>query len=286
MEDIHCTDGIYSLHDSSFTRAAVRGMLASGSDPLGYPCATNLPSLEEFIGDGLHAGYLYTVDGPAGMGKTAFLLSVLHTLSIVAGHPVIYFSLQHSIDELIRRILVILEGRDILQCFENGYEPTENDRRKLREGVSFIEDSSIYLADGASCISMRDFISNIYRLRDEIHPELIMIDGLDRYVQDRNEDNSAALLTEHIRNIGIPLIATCGVKKTVECRRDYKPEPDDFLWYDLVHESDVVFDLFRPSYYKKNANGDIADIRIIKNSFGQTGVAHIHYDGKRMFWQE
>lgn len=286
MKTGKCHGGIYSLHYSGFMRSAIRRMMASSSDPLAYPCATNLPSLEGFIGDGLHAEYLYTVDGPTGMGKTSFLLSMLYAISIVAGHPAIYFSLEHSIDELIRRILVILEGRNILHCFENGYEPTENDHRKLREGISFIEDSSIYLADGASCVSLRDFISAIYRLKDEIHPELIMIDGLDRYFKDRNRDNTAALLANHIKNIGIPIIATCGLKKTVERRLDYKPEPDDFLWYDLIRESDVVLDLFRPSYYEKHADRDIADIRIIKNSFGQTGVAHIHYDSERMFWQE
>mgnify|MGYP000859155927 CR=1 FL=1 len=54
------TNNLFSLHDGSPLHAAVPRFLERDYDPLAYLSATNFVSLEECIGNGMHAGYLYT----------------------------------------------------------------------------------------------------------------------------------------------------------------------------------------------------------------------------------
>jgi replicative DNA helicase len=282
-------NSLFSLHDGSPLHAAVQRFLERDYDPLAYLSATNFVNLEECIGNGLHAGYLYTVVGSEGIGKTAFLLSLMCGPGIIARNQIVFISMQNSIDAVIMRLLIMLEGPDILRCMKkSGSEADPQDFRKLREAVSFLDDSGISLMDAEELTDPWDIIPKLYEIRNEIHPYLILIDGLDQYCKSRGQAGLAGTLSRCVRNLGVPVVISCGLKKSVTDRPDYKPQPCDYLWYELIRESDVVLDLFRPAYYdrRKDSIGKKASIRILKNAFGSCTTVPVQYDQDRMYWQE
>ncbi|GEM_PF-5640654 len=280
-------DKVYGFTDSNIIRTSVSRMLKKGSDPLTHLCVTNMVNLEENLNDGFHAGYLYAVDGPAGMGKTAFLLSLLKNIGITSVGPGILFSLDDSVEHVIRQMLVMISGPGILKCFEKGgCEADEEDFRNLREAEGILDGLGIYLADACGMSDPTDISYRLFHVRDEIHPTVVLIDGMERYLRSPAEAKSVArALSNCARNLGIAVVASCRLKRTVCKRRGHEPLPGDYYWYDLIREADVVMDLYRPAYYDPHASGNDARIRILKNGSGKCGTAFMHYDRDHNQWE-
>jgi replicative DNA helicase len=78
--------------------------------------------------------------------------------------------------------------------------------------------------------------------------------------------------------LGLPAIVTCSLQREIEDRPDARPTMDDFLaaqGAETVSSADTVVLLYRDAYYKEqlwNASDFSAEIHVVKNAFGSTGV--------------
>ena len=198
------------------------------------PISTGFSSLDQELGGGLFSG-LYIIGAISSLGKSAFALQIADKIA-KAGHDVMFFALEMSIDELISRSIsreifenigdapaekIARTARDIL--YEINYDSfTQESKDAIQKAVESYKsyNEHLFIMDHTSCK-----ISNIVKLIEK-HcmimntSPVVIIDYLQLLETDnenssdkQNVDKSVIALKKISQEFNLPVIAISSLNR-------------------------------------------------------------------------
>ncbi len=263
------------IADEVFYEVEAARLLHLAGESVGLP--SGIGELDELIG-GFHRGKYYVLGARPGMGKTAFMLSVMFRL-VKAGVPVGVFSLEMNRGELMQR-LIAMETKISTRALENG-------RLSEREWALFVEANNRI---GELPFWVNDTpANNIVKVRSqgkawyqEHGIKIIFLDYVQLATGDQNRDNRALEVGSIsrgcqalARELEIPVVALAQLNRNVENRQDKRPMLIDLRESgDLEQDANVVMFMYRDEYYNPNTEDKgIGEIIVAKQRSGPTGTA-------------
>ena len=268
---------------------------------------TGLMTLDRLVG-GLPVGHLTVVGARPAMGKSAFALTLLRNIGIVAQVPFGFLSLGLSTAEVLHRILAAEYGQQ-RQPVDMPSQPRQfNHARELLAGIGFAEPhqphqphqltahqlkaAPVWVEHGMEH-SVDETIAITERLKRENDIRVMAIDGFSWLVagQTLAEQERAALgLAQMARRLGIAVVLTANLTREVEHRVGHLPMLHDLRGGSNIEAfSDLVLLLYRPEYYGitedeyGSSTRHQADVIVAKNTFGPCGTERLHFEGGKFF---
>lgn len=190
-----------------------------------------------------------------GMGKTAFLLSILSNAAIIHKHSVALFSLEMSEEQITKRLIAM----------ESGLENQKLKRRQLKayeweqiyHKTRGLSEASIYIDDTAS-LSLFELRAKCRRLKAKHNINLILVDYLQLMTAGESKANREQEIAKISRSlkaiakeINVPIIANAQLSRAVEVRGGNKlPQLSDLRESGAIEQDvDLAIFLYRPDYY-------------------------------------
>jgi replicative DNA helicase len=226
---------------------------------------------------GLNPGTLTVIAGRPGMGKSAFVLSIVRNLVVDGKSPVLIFTLEMNKEELVKRMLCS-EARVDSHKARTGYL-SSSDWPLLTAAATRLSEAPVFIVDTPG-ISIRELCVKARRLKGKEGIKLIVIDCL-QLMYDLGKPNSGPeevsvicrSLKALARDLQIPIILTSRLPRSVESREGNRPWLSDLRELgDIEQSADMVMLLFREEYYKPlPENKGLAEIILAKNRGGPIG---------------
>jgi replicative DNA helicase len=219
--------------------------------------STGFHALDEMTA-GWQPSDLVIVAARPAMGKTAFVLSLLRHAAVVAGKPVVLFSLEMAADQLVQRMLCAEAELDQSRVRTGKLEDSEWQR--LNQRIGQLSQAPIYIDDTPS-LNINDFRAKCRRLKAEKKIELIVIDYLQlmsgnvsQKANGNREQEIAHIsrtLKQLAKELNVPVIALSQLSRAVETRGgDKRPMLSDLRESGSIEQdADMVMFLYRPEYY-------------------------------------
>jgi replicative DNA helicase len=221
---------------------------------------TGIPS--GFTGlDRVTAGWqkaeLVIVAARPGMGKTAFLLSVLRNAAVDHGYAVAIFSLEMASLQLVNRLIsaeAALEGEKIKKG-----NLADHEWEQLIHKTSQLSQASIYI-DDTPALSIFELRAKCRRLKAKHDIQLIAVDYLQLMSGESikgagNREQEIASISRSLKSIAkelnVPVIVGSQLSRAVETRGGNKrPQLSDLRESGSIEQdADMVLFLYRPEYY-------------------------------------
>src|SRR5512140_2381199 len=233
---------------------------------------------------GFQKSDLVIVAGRPSMGKTAFCLNVAENAALKHHHPVAFFSLEMSKEQLIQRLLCSqarVPGHKLRSGFLRDMEWTN-----LAVAASRLAETPIYIDDTPSP-TVLELRAKARRLKAEIDVSMVVIDYLQLIRGNAGAENRQQEVSQITRalkalakELSIPVVALSQLSRAVESRGgDKRPMLSDLRESGSIEQdADVVLFVFRPSMYEKtDENENQAEIIIAKQRNGPTDTIHLTF---------
>ncbi len=229
---------------------------------------TGFMEIDELI-KGFKDGELTTIAVRPGIGKTAFLLSLINNIAVTHGRTVGVFSAERSARKLFSRLIESSTGLSLNKI--NGRRLTDVQKNIIMPVVKNVSGANIYI-DDATNPTAESIIEKAKQMA-EGGVEIIFIDYLELLTsgfktKDKvcNKDPFCPIvhkISEMTKEIGIPVVLFSQLSKPIVYNNRFKYTPD------YVNEiSDVLMFLNRPDFYHINDIDDkekgIAEVTVAK----------------------
>jgi replicative DNA helicase len=233
---------------------------------------TGITALDEHT-NGWQNGRLIILAGRPGMGKTSAALC-FGISAAKAGHPVAFYSLEMTNEELVSRALAIESGIPSQKVVQKTVKHSDIDKIHF-ESKAF--DTLPFYMDETPELTMVQLRSSARRMKREKNIELIIID----YMQimkgvesakhrEREISEISRSLKVLARELNIPIIALSQLSRNVETRNTSEKEPaltDLRESGSIEQDADMVIFCHRPEYYR-----DSGDYSIGANTYDIRGL--------------
>ena len=273
------------------------------------PIATGFRNLDRITG-GLRIGQLCTIAARPGMGKTQFAVSLLRNIGVVQKVPTAYLSLELDELEIARRLKASITGswktisyeekkprkvtqpleetqrlKDFIQAMEKqGFHLKSVPDVNLnveQEAMQMMKEAPVWI-EHDSGVGMNEIVSRMERLHQENQVRVVIVDSLQwiKYADMQVEQSQPLMkLCQAAERLKMVVILTSGLNHSVEFRPgSMRPQLVDLRNRCQIETfSSMVMFVYRPDYYKRETFEDgsrsknMADIMVVKNSFGHTG---------------
>ncbi|MCE2439354.1 MAG: replicative DNA helicase [Candidatus Latescibacteria bacterium] len=238
------------------------------------------------ITTGLQPSDLIIVASRPSMGKTALTLCMARNaaLGVLAREktPVLYFSLEMSMQQLAYRLLCAEAGVSSQQLRKG--QLSHEEWQTLAGQVEKLSDAPIYIDDTPG-ISILELRAKARRAKLEFNIGLIFVDYLQLMTSTARVDNREQEIASISRSLKalakeleLPVVACAQLSRAVEARTDKRPQLSDLRESGSIEQdADVVAFLYRPGVYGiEDDEGQPygpgkADIIIGKQRNGPTG---------------
>ena len=237
---------------------------------------------------GMHGGELLLVAARPAMGKTAFVLNIVHHLAIKKNVPCLIYSLEMSKEQLGMRMMAIDAMVDS-KSMKLSHMLTMDDWDKLSETMDVMSNAPIHMVDNSS-ISIAELRTTARMYKQNYGIGLIVIDYLQlmsssRPVESRQQfiSDVSRSLKNLARELEIPIIALSQLSRAVDSRTDHKPVLSDLRESGAIEQdADVVMFIYRDEYYNPDTTTkpQTAEIIVAKNRSGETGSVDLRWIGK------
>lgn len=230
-----------------------------------------------------------------GMGKTAFVLSMLRNAAIDFNKPVAIFSLEMSSVQLVNRLIAAeaeLDSEKIKKgnFADHEWEQLVRKTNKLSKAPIFIDDTP--------ALSILELRAKSRRLRTQHNIQLIVIDYLQLMSGESgggmkgNREQEIANISRSLKSLAkeleVPVIALSQLSRNVENRGGNKrPQLSDLRESGSIEQdADMVMFIYRPEYYnitqtaEGESTGGLAEIIIAKHRSGSLGDVPLRFIGK------
>lgn len=267
---------------------------------------TKLHGIDSIIG-GLQNGCLYVLAGATGMGKTALGLNIAK--NVAADGPVLYFSIEMSSGQLLKRLAAEATGVTVNR--QNiATVLTDDEMRKL---VNWQPNSNLKVIDTAHDLPTmanmaKKFIRKFSDARLIVIDYLQLINGNPKLQKVHQIEEITKALKQLAIKINLPIILLSQLSRGVSGREDKRPVLSDLRDSGAIEQdADCVLFVYRHEYYLKNEeprsiSGETperhnlrlvawqemlenekgnAEIIIAKNRYGETGTARLKWNGAR-----
>lgn len=235
---------------------------------------TGLPDLDDVL-NGLQKGNFYIVAGRPSMGKTSLALRIVDHAALVAGAPVLLFSLEMPAN-LITRVMLCSHCHVSLDRLQKGMI-SELERQKLFAVSEEFQKAPIFLDDttDADVFQLR---ARARRMKRDHGIQLVVVDYLQLLTAQGAESRQReiSMISQNLkalsRELEIPVLALAQLNRAPE-EREGKPRLADLRESgSLEQDADVVILLYREGYYKGEEGEGQGECELImaKNRTGPT----------------
>ena len=230
------------------------------------------------------------------MGKTALTLCMARNAAVEADIPVLYFSLEMSMQQLAQRLLCA-EARVSSHRLRTGRLSKEEWERlatwtgKLSQAPFFIDDTP-----GISVLELR---AKARRAKMEHKIGLIFVDYMQLMTTSARVDNREQEIASISRSLkalakelDLPVVACAQLSRAVESRTDRRPQLSDLRESGSIEQdADVVAFLYRPEVYnlpdeEGNPQEGKAEIIVGKQRNGPTGSVFLRFMSEYLRFEE
>ncbi|MEX6689251.1 replicative DNA helicase [Danxiaibacter flavus] len=264
--------------------------------------SSGFKTLDKLIGGWVAPNFIVIAARPA-MGKTAMVLSSLHSLSVVNGIPGAFFSLEMSVLQLTERLESI--DSEIFNTKLRNAQLSNFDEIKLSKTEDRLAKAPIFIED-TPAINIRELRTRAHILKRKAGIQFIMLDYLQLMspvsggsMKSREQDVSEMSrgLKLIARELNIPVIALSQLSRAVESRQDKLPQLSDLRESGSIEQdADEVLFLMRPEYYKftepvviKDGTYDVHQLvicKIDKSRHGPTSTVALRFRGEVMKYED
>lgn len=273
----------------------------SGGKITGIP--TGLTDIDNMLG-GLQKSDLLIIAGRPGMGKTALATNMaFHAATL--GHPMLFFSLEMSAQQLSSRILSEQSGVEMWKVRNGQMRPEEWDDyvlsgQKLDKLPLHIDDTGGLLLPQLASRARK--AKREHGIHGIVVDYLQLMDG-SRPGQQQNRVQELTHITKGLKSLAkeldVPILALSQLSRGVDSRDDKRPVLSDLRESGSIEQdADAVLFVYRTEYYVKSREPDVADplyckwqeqmekchgkadILIEKHRHGSTGVVRLGFDGR------
>lgn len=228
-----------------------------------------------------------------GMGKTAFLLSLLRNAAVQHRHPVALFSLEMSASQLMHR-LISQEARLPHDRIRKA-NLQEHEWQQLHHKTHQLTEAPLYILDPPT-LSLPELRASCRMLKAKHNIQMVAIDYLQliqgeemsrkQYTREQEVAQISRGLKALAKELGIPVIAASQLSRAVETRGGEKlPQLADLRDSGSIEQDvDVAMFLYRPEYYGITQDREgvstqgQARVIIAKNRNGPTGEVTLYFD--------
>lgn len=245
---------------------------------------------------GLQPSDLIIIASRPAMGKTALTLCMARNAAVEEEIPVLYFSLEMSMQQLAIRLLCA-EARVSSHGLRTGRLSAEEWERlatwtgKLSQAPFFIDDTP-----GISVLELR---AKARRARLEHGIGMIVVDYLQLMTTSARVDNREQEIASISRSLkalakelDLPVVACAQLSRAVESRTDRRPQLSDLRESGSIEQdADVVAFLYRPEVYgitdeEGNPQQGKAEVIIGKQRNGPTGSVDLRFMSDYLRFEE
>ena len=237
---------------------------------------------------------LVIVAARPGMGKTAFMLSLLRNAAIDHSIPVAIFSLEMASLQLVNR-LIASEAELESEKIKKG-TLAEHEWQQLIYKTAQLSQAPIYI-DDTPALSIFELRTKCRRLKAKHDVQLIVVDYLQLMSADptrgsTNREQEIATISRSLKNLAkelnVPILAPSQLSRAVETRGgDKRPMLSDLRESGSIEQdADMVLFLYRPEYYgiTEDAFGNptqgVTEVIIAKHRNGSLDSVSLKFIGK------
>lgn len=250
--------------------------------------STGFRELDHMI-NGLKMGELVIVAGRPGMGKTALALNMAQHATTRDKKSVALFSLEMS-SEVIAMRMIAAEGR--LNLEDLSRKLTGDMMVQVAEAASSLTDANLEVFDSAK-LTVTDMLSHCRRMKRRPRGlDLVIVDylGLIAPFTRNLNDNQAVRIGEisrslklMARELDVPIICVAQLNRETIREQDKRPKMSHLRDSGAIEQdADVILMIHREAYYQQDADpatDRLAELHVVKNRNGRTGVIELHWDG-------
>jgi replicative DNA helicase len=238
--------------------------------------STGYTELDKLL-SGLQPSELLILAARPSQGKTALALNLAENISIRAGMPVAFFSLEMSKESLLQRLVASVAQIDAHK-FRSGHLSRE-DWRRMTEALGTISSAPLWIDDAGST-SVLEIGAKARRLKRDKGLSLLVIDylqlitGRGRFNNRQEEVSSISRgLKGLAKELKIPVLVLSQLTRAPE-REERGPQLSDLRESGAIEQdADVVMFIYRPHWSKMEASPeerDQAEIQVAKQRNGPT----------------
>ena len=261
---------------------------------------TGVPSgffaLDQFLCGWQPSDFIVVAARP-GMGKSAFLGTILRNAAVDHQKPVALFSLEMSSIQVTNR-LIAQEAELSNEKIKKG-TLKEYEWQQLYHKTAKLAQAPIYIDDTPG-LSLFEFRAKCRRLKARHNISMVIVDYLQLMAGDMqrnkmggNREQEIAAISRGLKAIAkelnIPIIAASQLSRAVETRGgDKRPQLSDLRESGAIEQDvDIAIFLYRPEYYgitqdeNNNPTDQLAEVIIAKHRNGRTGTVNLHFDPLR-----
>jgi len=240
---------------------------------------------------GLQGSDLVIIAGRPSMGKTAFALNIAVNAWRCGAVPSVIFSLEMSIDQLVRRLLAS-EGGIEAQKLKIPGKLTKDDFRRLTQTADYLQKAAMFFDDSAE-LNVMEIRSRARRLKEEQNIGLIVIDYLQilrpaTVSKNDNREREVAEMSRQLKalakELGVPVVALSQLNRRPEAREKNKePQLSDLRESGAIEQdADLVLFIHRDAAYDKeipeeDPRSREAKVIVGKNRNGPTPVLRLEF---------
>jgi len=217
-------------------------------------------------------GDVITVSGRRGIGKTAFMISIIHNL-IKQNKKACLFPIEAGAEIIIRRLIAYMLG---INPFKLNFIK-ENEYGKINTILNELAELDLTIIEN---------IKDITAIEDDIKknkPEFVFIDSI-QSLYGFNQNNIFYELKRIARENHCIIINTCNLPEFIEKQENKQPLLSNLRECDRADiYSDVVLFVYRNIDYKVEENNNLAQIIVAKNQNGCCGIINLSFDNSRFY---
>lgn len=228
---------------------------------------------------GLKPGCTYLIAARPAMGKTALALNIVQSMAIKENHRIVYFSLEQSKEQLVKRLLSMesrqnLYGSHINNMSEEGWNRVIQATKQIGNSNLIINDTPGISVEALEQELSKEIMSDV---------DVVIID----YLQLLNTEYDAKhdlckinYICDYLKliaeNHGIAIVVLSQLTRRPEEREDHRPVLSDFHSKDMVNYFSNVSFIYRDEYYNNQTElRNIAEIITVRNKFGNIGSVNL-----------
>lgn len=271
-EPVRMHDAIHAALNEIDTRQARGGGLAGLS--------TGFGQIDQITG-GLEPGQLVILAARPSAGKTALALNIADHVA-AAGTPVLFFTLEMSVQELGMRLLSSRTGVPMADMRGGSVSP--EDWRRLADADRDTAGIPLFIDDRPG-ITVAYARAKARKIRRQHGLGLIVVDYL-QLMKGPGENRTQEVggisrgLKALAKELRVPLIALAQINRAVESRTDKRPLMSDLRESgDIEADADVIAMLHRE---EGPGMQDLIALAVRKNRNGPLGDVTLAYDAPRL----
>jgi len=254
--------------------------------------STGYMELDKLL-SGLQPSELLILAARPSQGKTALALNFAENISIRAGMPVAFFSLEMSKESLLQRLVASVAQIDAHK-FRSGHLSRE-DWRRMTEALGTISSAPLWIDDAGST-SVLEIGAKARRLKREKGLSLVVVDylqlitGRGRFNNRQEEVSSISRgLKGLAKELQLPVLVLSQLTRAPE-REERGPQLSDLRESGAIEQdADVVMFIYRPHWSKMDASPeerDQAEIQVAKQRNGPTDKVRFVFSSRLTRFEE